>query len=232
MSTSKIALVTGGNRGIGYAICKTLAEQGVHVLLGARDPASGENAAESLRSKSLAVEFVKLDVTDENDIKNAAYMVDNQFGKLDILINNAGIIGPSDDTSVLEKSTLIKTLEINFFGPFQVCQGFLELLKKSESGRIINISSGMGALSEMGSGHASYRLSKTALNGLTTALSADLASTNIKVNSVCPGWVKTRLGGDAAPRTPEKGAETAAWLALEADVPTAKFFRDKQIIEW
>lgn len=138
----------------------------------------------------------------------------------------------NSDTTTVSKTVLQETMETNFFGPFLMSQSFLPLLKKSPSGRIVNISSGMGALSEMGKGHAAYRISKTALNGVTTAMAADLAETKIKVNSMCPGWVRTRLGTDAAPRDTTKGAETAVWLALADNIPSGKFFRDMKEIDW
>lgn len=227
----RIALVTGANRGIGKEIARELAQQGVKVILTARDAEKGKRVAEELMSDGLDVAFHRLDVTSEESLLETADFAAREFGKLDILVNNAALGGGPNSLNV-SPGEFRKTFETNFFGPLRLSQLMVPLLMKSDSGRIINISSGMGALNRMGGGDAAYRVSKTALNSLTAVMAADLAGTNIRVNTMCPGWVKTDMGGSGAPRNVRKGAETAVWLALERNIPSGKFFRDKKVIDW
>ena len=231
MIFQKIAVITGANRGIGKEIAKELAENGVKVILTARDLQKGKRVVEDFNSQGLDVVFHSLDVTSEESMKSLAGFVQNEFGKLDILVNNAALSGGGNSISISIQE-FSKTFETNFYGPFRLSQLMISLLDKSEAGRIINISSGMGALHSMGGGNAAYRVSKTALNAITAVMAADLSGTNIKVNTVCPGWVRTDMGGAGATRTVEKGAETAVWLSLEKNIPSGKFFRDKRVIEW
>jgi NAD(P)-dependent dehydrogenase (short-subunit alcohol dehydrogenase family) len=149
-----------------------------------------------------------------------------------VLINNAGIISSSKGVDKVGMDEIRALLETNFFGPLQLTQSLPPLLEKSPDGRIINISSGMGALHEVGCGYAAYRLSKTALNSFSAILAKDLAGTNIKVNSMCPGWVRTEMGGSNASRSVERGADTAVWLATAKEIPNGKFLRDRKVIEW
>lgn len=223
----RVALVTGANKGIGYEICRQLAEAGLDVILTARDPTKGKKAADAL-----GVHFLQIDITDEGSISAAAEHVKKEFGKLDVLVNNAGIIVNSNDSTKVTLKDMKTTFETNFFGMFAVSQAFISLLKKSDGGRIINITSGMGSLTEPGGSHLAYRTSKTAVNGLTTVMAIDLAPYNIKVNCLCPGWVRTDMGGKSAPRSVKQGADTAFWLATEKKIPTGKIFRDRKEIEW
>jgi len=229
----QIAVVTGANRGIGLEICRQMARKGVKVILTARNDEKGKKAEEKLQNEGLDVVFHQMDVTDEESIQQAANYVMENFGRLNILINNAGI-GVDRDNSGLN-TNLDKTreiLETNTFGPLRVCRVFIPIMLKSGPGRIINISSGMGALSDMGSGATGYRISKTALNTVTRILASELEDTNISVNSMAPGWVRTDMGGPTATRSVEEGADTAVWLATAENLPTGKFFQDREEIKW
>jgi len=229
----KIVLVTGANKGIGFEICRQLAEKGWTVILTARNQERGMRAVEQLKRSDLLVDFHLLDVTDPKAIHPLKDDLDKKYGRLDVLINNAGIfIDDEMDTLNVDMDTVRKTFETNLIGPFQVSQVMLPLLKKSDDGRIINISSGLAQLHDAGSGYPSYSMSKTALNMQTVKMAADLRGRKIKVNTVCPGWVRTDMGGQEAPRSVEKGAETAVWLATASKTPNGKFMRDRKVIEW
>jgi len=232
--SSRIAVVTGANRGIGKEIARQLAKKGIHVILTARDEAKGKSACEEIMQKGMDIEFHRLDVADGLSIQLLVRFINEKHGKLDILVNNAGIYLQDLDGRVDEVSIEIvrKTMDTNCYGPFRLCKALIPLLTKSAGGRIINMSSGMGALKDMGGGSPAYRISKTALNALTVTLASDLQDTPIRVNTMCPGWVKTDMGGSGATRDVEKGAETAVWLATASRVPTGKFFRDRKIISW
>jgi NAD(P)-dependent dehydrogenase (short-subunit alcohol dehydrogenase family) len=238
----RVALVTGANRGIGFAIANQLAGKGLTVIIGARDEDRGLKAQKRLTDKGLDVHFIPLNVADATSIVAAAGRIDSIFGRLDVLVNNAGIMIDSE-TGLLELSLglLQNTLKTNAFGPFLLSQGCVPLMKKHGYGRIVNISSTLGALTEIvnpesnynGLQSPAYRLSKTMLNGITALLAKELRSSNILVNSACPGWVRTDLGGPLAPILPEQAAETPVWLAtLPDDGPTGGFFRDRQPIPW
>lgn len=231
MSVQKIAIVTGANRGIGKEIARELATRGCKVVLTARDPVKGEQVARDFLAAGLDVVFHRLDVTSEESMRSFADFMQKQFGTLDILINNAALSGGSNSLDIPLKE-FRSIFETNFYGPFILSRMLVPLLKNSESGRIINISSGMGSLTRMGGGYAAYRVSKTALNSITAVMAADLSGTRIKVNTMCPGWVRTDMGGPGASRSVEQGAETAVWLALDKNIPSGKFFRDKKIIDW
>ena len=230
----RIALVTGGNKGIGKEICRQLAVKNVYVFLTARDRNKGEKALQELKTITPGIQFLQMDITDPLSIQAAQTEIKNRFGRLDILINNAAIFH-NDDKSIADTAPNIfrMTLETNFIGSLQVTQAFLPLLKQSNYARIVNLSSGMGALKELGAGSPAYRISKTALNAFTRILSSELSGTGILVNSMCPGWVRTDMGGANAARSVEKGAETAVWLSLlPHDGPSGAFFRDKKKISW
>lgn len=225
----RIALVTGANRGIGLAIAARLREAGLTVLLGARDLEAGRLAAESLGGEPGA-RAVELDVGDPASVARLPARVE----RLDVLVNNAGVAldagvpSPEADLDVVRQ-----TLEVNLYGTWNVVRHTIALLRRSGSGRIVNVSSGMGQLAEMGGGSPGYRTSKAALNALTRMLAADLRRDGILVNAACPGWVRTDMGGSGAPRSPEQGADTPAWLAqLGDDGPTGGFFRDRRPIPW
>ncbi len=226
----RVAIVTGANRGIGYETCRQLAKKGVRVLLTSRDAAKGRAA-----SVQLGVDFHPLDVTDPTSVSQLVEFVDRQCGRLDILVNNAGVFLDRAQPSILHASidTLRHTLETNLYGALRLCQAFVPLMRRHNCGRILNVSSGMGQLSDMQGQYPAYRLSKTALNAVTRILAAELADTHITVNSVCPGWVRTDMGGESAPRSVQEGADTIVWLAtLPENCPTGGFFRDRKPIPW
>ena len=223
----KIALVTGAYRGIGFEICRQLAEKGIKVILSARNEETGKIAAEKLN-----VIFHQLDITNEVSIEKIKDFIEKKFGKLDILINNAGIMIDHDIHGINTDIDKVKeTFDTNTLGPLRLCKSLFPLLKKSDNGRIVNISSGMGALNDMGSYALAYRISKAALNAVTKILASELPE-NIKVNSMCPGWVRTDMGGPNATRSVKDGADTAVWLATASNVSTGKFYRDRREIEW
>lgn len=231
----RIALVTGANRGIGFEICRQLAKRGLHVVLASRDAARGRAAAGVLRGEGLEVETRTLDVTSARSIKALAAWAEKRHSRLDVLVNNAGILADPRGSRFLDSkpATYRQTLDTNLFGPLLLSQVLVPLMKKNRYGRIVNVSSGQGQLSDMGAGTPAYRISKTALNALTRVLAAELTGSGILVNSMCPGWVRTDMGGPGAPRTVEQGADTAVWLAmLPDDGPNGGFFRDRKPIAW
>jgi NAD(P)-dependent dehydrogenase (short-subunit alcohol dehydrogenase family) len=238
----RVALVTGGNRGIGFAIAKKLAALGITVLIGSRNREQGVKAQKRLERDGLGVHFILLDVTDALSIQTAVGRIKDNFRRLDILVNNAGIMIDSK-TGIMELSATIfqNTLETNALGPLLLSQACLPLMKSNKYGRIVNMSSTLGSLTDIASPdslHAevqspAYRLSKTVLNGITVLLASELRGTNILVNSACPGWVRTDMGGDQAPLSPEQGADTSVWLATLPDGgPSGGFFRERQPIPW
>jgi NAD(P)-dependent dehydrogenase (short-subunit alcohol dehydrogenase family) len=228
----RVALVSGGNRGIGREVAKELAELGYRVVIGSRDLAKGEKTADELGDRVVAC---RLDVTDEESIRSCIASIAEEFGRLDVLVNNAGIIGGGWGTSAVDVDLgdVRTTLDTNLFGAWRLAQAALPLMRKNGYGRIVNLSSGMGQLSDMGGHSPAYRVSKTGLNALTRILAAELASENILVNSCCPGWVRTDMGGRSAPRSLEEGADTPVWLAtLPDDGPRGGFFRNREAIPW
>jgi NAD(P)-dependent dehydrogenase (short-subunit alcohol dehydrogenase family) len=227
----KIAIVTGGNRGIGFEICRQLARMGIKVILTARDEGKGKDAVRKLQYEGLDVVFYSLDVTDEQSIKRLAGWVERTFNRIDILINNAAINIDEDCTALKADINKIKeTMETNVYGPLRLCQALLPIMRKNNFGRIVNVSSGAGALNEMTTGSPGYRISKTALNVITKLLGNELVATNITVNSLCPGRIRTDMNPNGE-RSVEQGADTAIWLADE-NVETGKFFRDRKEIPW
>ena len=238
MAETRIALVSGANRGIGLEIVRQLARMGHAVVLGTRDVAKGHAAAEKLTGEGLQVTTVALDVDDETSPARAVAEVRKTFGRCDILVNNAAILidGPGGFNASLfdlTAGTVRQTFETNVLGPMRLIQAVVPLMRENKYGRIVNLSSGAGQLAEMGSGFPAYRFSKAALNALTRITANELAGNGIKVNAVCPGWVRTDMGGPNADRPVEKGAETPVWLAtLPDDGPTGGFFRDKTLIPW
>ena len=226
-----VALVSGANRGIGREVVRQLAVRGVTTILGSRDEEKGRTAAEGIDGE---VVVRRLDVTDEKGIRNLAHEVEEEFGRLDVLVNNAGVSMGSGRRGVNADLDVVReTLELNLFGAWRLCQVFVPLMQRNNYGRIVNVSSGMGALNEMGGGSPAYRVSKTALNALTRILASELRRSGILVNSVCPGWVRTDMGGSGAARSVEEGADTLVWAATLADNgPTGGFFRDRRPIPW
>lgn len=226
-----IALVTGANKGIGLEVVRQLATRGWRVFLTGRSLPSVRRAASPLGS---SVVPVPLDVTSRISIEAAFSIVSQAVNQLDVLINNAGILD-HDEGSIfdLKPPRLRRMFETNTIGALLVSQTFLPLLRKSAAGRIINVSSGAGQLSDMGTWAPAYSISKTALNGVTGQLAAALADSHIAVNSVCPGWVKTDMGGREAPRSVEEGADSIVWLATESPQSmTGLFIKDRKDIPW
>ena len=233
----RIALVTGANKGIGFEVARDLARKGFHVFLGARDTEAGEAAAEKLRKEGEEdygeITFLKIDVSKSDSIRHAAEEFSRKSDRLDTLVNNAGIL-LDDDKDVLTATPEMfeTTLRTNTLGALLVAQAFVLFLKKSGAPRIVNVSSGGGQLADGADGWApAYCISKTALNGVTSQLAAALPK--FAVNSVCPGWVRTDMGGPNASRSVGEGATGIVWLA--ADAPqneTGKFFRDRKVIPW
>ena len=231
----RIAVVTGGNRGIGFEICRQLAREGLRVVLTSRDEAKGKAAVKKLLEDGLEVDYHRLDVTDAKSVAALVAFLEQWYGRTDILVNNAGIMIDPKGSRFLtsDVQNYRKTLETNLFGPLLLCQALVPLMQKNGYGRIVNLSSGQGQLSEMRTGTPAYRISKTALNALTRIAAAETRGSNILVNSMCPGWVKTDMGGPNAPRTVAQGAATAVWLAtLPNGGPTGGFFRDRKPIPW
>jgi NAD(P)-dependent dehydrogenase (short-subunit alcohol dehydrogenase family) len=228
-----VAVVTGGNRGIGFEICRQLAARGAGVVLTARERAAGEAAVKKLAGGKHAATFHPLDVTDGASIERLRDFLKDTYGRLDVLINNAGIIAKGEAPALkVDLATVRQTLETNALGPLHLTQALVPLLRRGTSPRIVNMSSGMGALTDNGGGYAAYRMSKTLLNAVTAILAAELAG-SVAVNSVCPGWVKTDMGGRNATRDVAEGADTAVWLALDAPATlTGKFVRDRKVIPW
>ncbi|PZR72711.1 MAG: short-chain dehydrogenase [Chthoniobacterales bacterium] len=232
MKNQKTALVTGANKGIGFEVARQIARQGFRVFLGARNAEAGHHAAEQLAADG-EVTFLPINVSDPNSIRRAAEEFARHADRLDVLINNAGILLDDDKSAVTVTPEIFeKTLRTNTLGPWLVTQAFVPLLEKSEAPRVVNVSSGGGQLEDGADGWApSYCVSKTALNGVTVQLAAALPK--FAINSVCPGWVRTEMGGAGATRSVGEGASTIVWLATEAPHDlTGKFVKDRKVIPW
>ena len=230
----RIALVTGANKGIGFETARQLAKRGWHVVIGARKASAGQTAVKAIKQASGSASFLDIDVSNSESIGRAPAEFQKQFDHLDVLINNAGIY-PDEGLTILtiSRQQLTETFQTNTFGPVAVTQAFLPFLRKASDARIINVSSGYGQIEGLSANVPSYCLSKLALNGVTLMFSDALRSEGIAVNSMCPGWVRTDMGGPNAARSVEQGADTAIWLATEAGQDlTGKFFRDRQPIPW
>ncbi|MGH9360676.1 MAG: SDR family oxidoreductase [Thermoanaerobaculia bacterium] len=235
MPQPRVALVTGGNRGIGFEICRQLAARGLTVVLTARDEEKGRRAADELSGSGTgSVLFRRLDVTDAEAPARVVAEVEVELGGVDVLVNNAGVLldrgyGAAD----ISMGVASETFAVNFFGAWRLCQAVVPGMRERGYGRIVNVSSGMGQMTGMGGGYPAYRLSKLALNGLTRILAAELGGSNVLVNSMSPGWVQTEMGGANAPTSAAEGADTAVWLATLADRgPTGGFFERRRPVEW
>ncbi len=238
-SQTRIALVTGANRGIGREIARQLSKSaGLSVIIGARDAQKGADTVSSFAQEGLKVSSVLLDTTDERSIVGAVAEIERQHGAIDILVNNAAIMidGPGGfDASLfdLTSDTMRRTFETNLIGPVTLMKAVLPGMKARGFGRVVNMSSLAGQLQDMGAGFPAYRMSKAALNAATRVAAAEIGAGNVKINAASPGWVRTGMGGPDAPRTVEKGAETAVFLALlPDDGPSGGFFHDKLPIPW
>lgn len=267
----KIILVTGANRGIGKEICRQLALMGHQVIMGSRNLDKGIEASGEMKGN---IKVQQCDVTSDESIAGLFEIVKSTYGRLDVLINNAGlgaaefqkrdsglarvkdlvesgipgirkltrvmtpvlrntgIISKKENPANVPIENVKQIMETNFYGPWRMIQTFLPLLEKSNDGRIINMSSGMGELNSLKGDYPAYRISKSSLNALTMMFANELKSRGINVNAMCPGWVKTDMGGPDAPRTVEQGADTAVWLATADQIPTGQFFRDRSRIDW
>jgi NAD(P)-dependent dehydrogenase (short-subunit alcohol dehydrogenase family) len=228
--SEKIALVTGANKGIGFEVARQLAGKAFRVFVGARNEKAGQTAARKIGSGAT---FLKIDVSDPQSIQEAAKELAKTIEHLDVVVNNAGVIVDGDDAILKSTAEQFETtMRTNTLGPLLVAQAFHPLLAKSSAPRIVNVSSTGGQLHDGADGWSPvYCISKTALNGVTSQLAAALPK--FAVNSVCPGWVRTDMGGSSAPRSVEEGAEGIVWLA--ADAPqnlTGKFLRDRKVIPW
>ncbi|HNY02006.1 MAG TPA: SDR family NAD(P)-dependent oxidoreductase [Bacteroidales bacterium] len=259
-TTNGIVLVTGGNRGIGCEICRQLALKGYTVIMGSRNYRKGIAAASSMEG---TVIVKKLDVRRNRDVNELANWVAKEYGKLDVLINNAGVgatiasrlpgfLRPFLPLARKVKPMVVKAglplgnatvstvslpgvksiMDTNFYGPWLMIQAFISLLEKSGQGHIINVSSGMGEWVSLNGEYPGYRLSKVSLNALTVMFSRELSEKGIRVNAICPGWVRTDMGGAEAPLTVGQGADTAVWLAEEKEGATGRFFRGRREINW
>ncbi len=234
----RIALVTGANKGIGFEVARQLARKGFRVFLGARNEKAGEAAAEKLRGEGVKedygeITFLKIDVADAASVERATEEFSRHSDRLDALVNNAGILLDGDkDVLTVTPATFETTLRTNTLGALLVAQAFVPFLKKSDSPRIVNVSSGGGQLAGGADGWApAYCISKTALNGVTAQLAAALPK--FAVNSVCPGWVRTDMGGPNATGSVGEGATGIVWLAVDAPQnETGKFWRDRKVIPW
>lgn len=234
LTEAKVALVTGGNRGIGYELVKQLAMKGFKVILTGRDINRGQEISQNLKKLKLDVSFQEMDVNNQQSIRQAAINIGEQYGKIDVLINNAGVyLDEGENLVAMDPSILEKTMETNFFGVYHVIHAFIPLMEKHGYGRIINVSSDYGAISQVSyRGVGAYKLSKFALNGLTQLIAGEVNG-DIKINAVDPGWVSTDMGGSSAPTTPKEAAESFIWLAtIGSDGPNGKFFKGNKVIDW
>lgn len=232
MKNQKTALVTGANKGIGFEVARELARLGLRVFLGARNAKAGRAAAEKLSSTG-DVLFLEIDISSDTSIRDAAAELARAGDHLDVLVNNAGILLDEDENALSVTPEIFETtLRTNTLGPWLVAQAFVPLLEKSAAPRIVNVSSGGGQLEDGADGWApAYCVSKTALNGVTVQLAAALPK--FAVNSVCPGWVRTDMGGENATRSVAEGAATIVWLATDAPHDlTGKFVKDRKVIPW
>lgn len=231
METRRTALVTGANRGLGYEVAKELAGRGMRVILTGRDPAAVAKAAAVLRAKGGATAAFAMDVADREAVERCAGWLRGEAERVDVLVNNAAVY-PGDTLLSALAEELQRTFETNFWGAVWTCRAWLPGMLERGYGRVVNVSSGYGSLAEGLEGPAAYALSKAALNALTLRLASEVSG-DVKVNAVCPGWVRTRMGGGGATRSVEQGADTIVWLAtLDRDGPNGGFFRDRKRIEW
>lgn len=228
----KYSLITGANRGIGFEVAQQLGEKGFTVILTSRNPEEGKKAYEKLKKNGMAIIYHQLDVTDKKSIDELVSFIKTTIKKIDVLVNNAGVyLDEGIRLMDLPFEKFETTFKTNFYGPVQLCRAIIPFMEK-HGGKIINVSSGAGAMDSMTARTGAYKISKLALNGFTRILSDETSSELIKINSVCPGWVRTKMGGPSASRSVEEGADTIVWLATQESGPTGKFFQDRKEIDW
>ncbi len=241
MANEKVALITGANKGIGKEIARQLGAQGLTVLIGARDEGRGAETATELQKEGINAHAIQLDVTEQASIEAVARRIESDYGRLDVLVNNAGIALDGGPANALDVEDLRRTYETNVFGVFAVTKALLPLLKKSEAGRIVNMSSGLGSLTQnsdpnwgfAGVKPLAYNSSKAALNMITVIFAAELKDTPVKVNAADPGFTATDLNQHRGTRTVEQGATAAVRLAtLPADGPTGGYFDEDGVVPW
>jgi NAD(P)-dependent dehydrogenase (short-subunit alcohol dehydrogenase family) len=227
---ARVALVTGATRGIGFEGARQLARAGLNVVLTARDPQAGAEASQTLAGEGLIVRFERMDVADAASVEECA----GRVGGVDVLVNNAGVLlDEGGATLEVTDEILRKTLEVNLLGPLRTARAFLPGMVERGYGRIVNVSSGAGQITDTSGYAPAYSISKAALNMLTRKLAVTTPGGDVKINAMCPGWVRTDMGGAGAPRSPESAVETLVWLAtLPAEGPTNGFFRDRRPIPW
>jgi len=231
MQNKQNIVITGGNRGIGYGLLKILSDKH-NVIITVRENKKGQSTIAELGHSKNEINYVVMDVDNSDSVMSAADDIKQKFNNVDLLINNAGILIKEYQLPAIETSedSILKTFNTNTLGVLRVCKSIVPLMVNG--GRIINISSGMGQLDEMDSGSTAYRISKTALNALTKILSNELLSMGIKVNTICPGWVKTDMGGENATLTIEESTTQIVALALRDNFPNGQFLRHGEIIPW
>jgi NAD(P)-dependent dehydrogenase (short-subunit alcohol dehydrogenase family) len=242
MKEARVSLITGANRGIGLAVAKSLAAQGDLVLLGCRDLAKARETISLLGGDSSRLVAWEIDVSNDDSVARSTTQLLSTYKRVDVLVNNAGVLldpprNPPDAEGAsifsAKLATVRSSFEVNTLGALRLAQALIPAMKRRGYGRVVNVSSGMGQLAEMNGGWPGYRLSKLALNGLTRILADELQGTDVLVNSVCPGWVRTDMGGAEADLSPDEGADTIVWLAnLPAGGPSGKFFRERAEIPW
>jgi len=232
-ATSRVALVTGANRGIGLEVCRQLLEAGLRVAMTGRNLQALQDGAARLNAPDMAM-AVRLDVTNARSIADAHDTIARRFGAVDVLVNNAAILlHENTDVLSIPAEAYLRSLESNVLGVIETCRVFVPGMASRRYGRIVNVSSGAGQLSRMSTYAPAYSMSKTALNAFTAILAASYQDSGILANAVDPGWVRTDMGGPSAPRTVEQGADTIVWLAtLPDNGPTGGFFRDRKPIPW
>jgi NAD(P)-dependent dehydrogenase (short-subunit alcohol dehydrogenase family) len=231
MSGQAVAVVTGANRGIGLEVCRQLAGLGYAVVLGSRDLRKGERAAAELGEPNVV--GCQLDVSDDGSVQAAAAWVTERFGRCDVLVNNAAILyDTSARAETADLDVIHEAMETNLFGAWRTTLALLPMLRDAEHGRVVNVSSEAGSLASMGGGTPAYQITKAALNALTRTLAGELRSARILVNSICPGWVATDMGGRSG-RPVRDGAASVVWaVTLPDDGPTGGFFRDGRPVPW
>lgn len=231
---TRVAMVTGANRGIGREIARQLAARDLVVILTARDQAAAVEAAAEIGTSGHPVIAQQLDVTDQASVERLARFIAGAYGRIDVLVNNAGAYYDTDQQAITADLHIVEAaLQVNLLGAWRMCELAIPLMRRRGYGRIVNVSSGASAFAEAAGGVPAYRTSKAALNMLTVTLAAELQGSGILVNAACPGWVRTDMGGPAAPKSVEEGADTPVWLAtLPDDGPTGGFFRNRRPIPW